>query len=249
MAPSNIFSWDYQAIEHLQCQIEQSFDRKPTEESPLLTIVDAMNLAPSETAQRGSQQYSTKEAMSHVAGSNINPIDLTQATSTISRKPLDLLNRIAIRYIHFHQDIRPPWIGTFTKLKSRSEALRLSRNPCSKSRLELDYDYDSEAEWEEPGEGEDLNSECESVTESDAEGEMDGFLDDEGAADGQKLKKGYSSRDLEPICSGLCWENEEGTCVSGLGDYRLEVIQGMQRRPPLRRTKLMDTVRNTCFAG
>jgi chromatin assembly factor 1 subunit A len=60
--------------------------------------------------------------------------------------------RNKMKYLHFAEDYRPPYFGTFSK---RSTALN-GRRPDKKDEELFNYDYDSEAEWEEEEEGEDL---------------------------------------------------------------------------------------------
>lgn len=126
-----------------------------------------------------------------------------------------------MKYIYFHEDIRPPYIGTYTKKTLKSSA----RNPFLKLRNDTDYDYDSEAEWDEPEEGEDLDSEAASDLESvDTAEDMGEFLDDE--EDGPKRKM---ILDMQPICSGICWEDENRVLPpdrTDLNSFRMVVIDG-----------------------
>jgi chromatin assembly factor 1 subunit A len=118
-----------------------------------------------------------------------------------------------MKYIHFGEDVRPPYYGTYTKSYTDKEAARLARNPASRLRQDTNYDYDSEAEWDEPEEGEDLDSEGDDDADEEAEDDMDGFLDDE---EDPQLKRRLISGDLEPISTGLCWQDGQG--VSRLND-------------------------------
>ncbi len=93
----------------------------------------------------------------------------------------------------------------------------------------MDYDYDSEGEWEEPGEGEDLDSEGEEEIESEDGDDMEGFLDDEDVADSAKAlqKRRLVTGDLEPISTGLCWEDDNNyQAHRDLAQFQLEVILG-----------------------
>jgi hypothetical protein len=40
---------------------------------------------------------------------------------------------------------------------------------------------------------------------------MDGFVDDENAPEFIKPRKGHMTNDLDPVCSGLQWEDSFGT--------------------------------------
>lgn len=88
-------------------------------------------------------------------------------------------------------------------------------DPFSRSRTDTDYDYDSEAEWDEPEEGEDILADEEDEAESlgDAD-EMEGFLDDED--DALKNKRKMTTTDLQPVSSGLCWEDHANRLVQSI---------------------------------
>ena len=145
-----------------------------------------------------------------------NPAQHPSAPST--------LEAISIKYLHFAEDVRPPYFGSFTRLQSLAAARNLSRNPISRQLPETNYDYDSEAEWEEPEEGEDLQSnDDDDEEEEDGEGEDDiaAFLDDEGAEGaglGGKRRAPLGGGDFEPLCSGLWWEDEKGRLVASIRD-------------------------------
>lgn len=83
-----------------------------------------------------------------------------------------------IKYLHFEEDVRPPYCGTWTKEVSEEKAKSVARNSSKRTLEDINYDYDSEAEWQEPEEGEDVNSDGEDDAEiEDAGDDMDGFLD------------------------------------------------------------------------
>lgn len=161
---------------------------------------------------RGLKTVPIVEIVELVNGSSDKPIDLT-SDSNASQDPLDLLQQIPMKYLHFPRDVRPPYYGTYTKPHTQLEELKLARNPFSRTLRETNYDYDSEAEWEEPEEGEDLDSECDDDLDEEGEDDMDGFLDDD---EDLQLKRRHISGDLQPISTGLCWEDVRG--VSRLND-------------------------------
>jgi chromatin assembly factor 1 subunit A len=125
--------------------------------------------------------------------------------------PITVLRSLPRKYLHFHEDVRPPYCGTVTRSLRSNETSKLRRNPIERALDNLNYDYDSEAEWEEPEEGEDLMSEDEEELESEDGDEMEDFLDDE---EDSQTKRKQLSNDLEPINSGLCWENKKGVIIS-----------------------------------
>jgi hypothetical protein len=65
-------------------------------------------------------------------------------------KEVHLDNKIRMR--KFHEDMRPAYVGTFSKKSS----IIKGRSPFSQDHALLNYDYDSEEEWEEELEGEDI---------------------------------------------------------------------------------------------
>lgn len=162
--------------------------------------------------------------------SSQRPIDLTNDTQP--HDPLDLLQSLSLRYLHFAEDVRPPYFGTYTKKRSSSSSRRLSRNPFARERDDTNYDYDSEAEWEEPEEGEDLMNDEDDEAESTGDpDEMDEFLDDEH--DEMKNKRKLITGDLLPVSTGLCWENntrkvipstERDEGASDLADMRMAFL-------------------------
>jgi len=163
-----------------------------------------------------------KDFLIQMHGSANAPIDLTGSSKR------QALRSIPMKILHFREDVRPPYQGTFTKPLSPSSAKQLARNPHYRKLPDTDYDYDSEAEWEEPEEGEDLDSEVEEDGSEDGDEDMDGFLDDED--DQIKGKRRPIVGDLEPCSSGLCWEDAshgwKAASDFDLENYRLEIILG-----------------------
>lgn len=158
--------------------------------------------------QRGLQFPSARQVVEQINGySSTQPIDLTDESPPDN--PMTLLQTLPQRYLHFAEDVRPPYYGTYSKQRSPRFSRRLSRNPFARERKDTEYDYDSEAEWEEPEEGEDIldNEDDDAESTGDAD-EMDGFLDDEH--DELKNKRKLITGDLVPVSTGLCWENDKG---------------------------------------
>lgn len=180
--------------------------------------------------RRGKQKLPTvKEILIQMQGSSSNPINLTEEkdTAEVNEKPEDILRKIPVKSLKFGEDVRPPYQGTFTRPVPERSALRLSRNPFTREIPGINYDYDSEAEWEEPEEGEDLDSEGEEELSDDGEEDMNDFLDD-ADEDQPNPKRKLIVGDLEPTCSGLCWEDENGTNPN-LSEYRMEIISGAMK--------------------
>ena len=150
---------------------------------------------------------------------------------------------LRMKLLQFHEDVRPPYFGTFSK---RSNAVS-GRRPLGKAQ-ELDYDNDSEAEWEEePMEGDDCGSADEEDEEeagpNDAEADDEdpwlvphGYLsDDERGADDDdheaagELPLPSAGTNLERrtrLCVGCHW-GAEATGHAVLGKYTFEPLVGL----------------------
>ena len=153
--------------------------------------------------------HQVKEIIARLQGTSQTPIDITGSDPTWKRTPLDLLKDVPMKYLKFAEDVRPPYLGTYTRSLSLRRSAKLQRQPFTRGLPHVNYDYDSEAEWEDPGEGEDLDSEGEEEIEEDDDEEMSGFVDD-GDADEFSRKRKPMLGDLEPSCTGLCWEDFNG---------------------------------------
>ncbi|KAI5364771.1 Putative chromatin assembly factor 1 subunit A [Septoria linicola] len=159
-------------------------------------------------AARGRRGHpNIRKIVEKAQGTSREPIDLTEESSKES--PDAILRKVDTKYLHFNEDVRPAYCGTYTKITSPGTTRRTMRNPFVRTRPDTDYDYDSEAEWEEPEEGEDLGSDDDDEADSNADGdEMDDFLDDEH--DKAKSKRKIVTAELIPESTGLCFANERG---------------------------------------
>ena len=206
LAPQTRFSRDGKGIEYAQKSIDEGLDQRRATIEPF-NAYDMLHLSPN-SGQRFPQVHAVKNIISKIHGSARTPIDLTESQSRMAiQKPTDLLKTVPMKYLKFFEDYRPPYTGTFTKLQDRRAMTKLCRRPFSRQLPNTNYDYDSEAEWEDPGEGEDLDSEGEEEAgEDEDENDMEGFLDDDV---GNTVKKRPLLGELEPACSGICWEDLE----------------------------------------
>jgi chromatin assembly factor 1 subunit A len=170
------------------------------------------------TRRTRRQQLPVEEIFNLLQGTSRNPIDLT-STSTQEEYALQLLEETPMKYLHFEEDVRPPYFGTWTKALTPQQWRHLARQPGYNLDF-LDYDYDSEAEWEEPEEGEDLVSE-DGEEEEDGEDDMDGFVDDADVS-GPAVNRGFGKNDLIPVCSGLQWEDEKGNLNPADGTEKVD---------------------------
>jgi chromatin assembly factor 1 subunit A len=245
MAPQNQFSRDEHSLKYAQARIDEGFSSSKAEGGSPPAAFDPFTLLHLSPNRRSGvyhrRRFCVKEIVERIHGTARKPIDLTESGTNSLRKPTQLLKYITTKYLKFAEDVRPPYIGTYTKITDQSAASKLRRNPFAKILPTTDYGYDSEAEWEDPGEGEDLDSEGEEEAGEDEDGdEMEGFLDDEDGAEivrAANLKHRPLNEDLEPSCTGLCWENAldpacwssaEAKVMVDLSSLRLEILSGRQ---------------------
>lgn len=161
--------------------------------------------------------------MNKVAGLSLD------SQHTQIKRTRNLLSSIPYKFLGFQEDVRPPYRGTFTRPMAPGTAAKLARAPLSRELPDVDYDYDSEAEWvDEPGDdlaGEELDTEGE---EDDAADDLDDFLDNTGQDELDKQQ----SMGMEPISTGLCWEDryarnmKDGKLYKDVCRYQMEVLRG-----------------------
>ncbi|KFY46926.1 hypothetical protein V494_00277 [Pseudogymnoascus sp. VKM F-4513 (FW-928)] len=228
LAPILRFERDEFAAQTLEQELDACLRGSKAAERPQkLDVAKAFNIPHGCYTRRGRRSVPVKQIMSHLFGGSSRPIDLTTDSQNAQIKNTRTsLQQIPYKILKFAEDVRPPYIGTYTK-QPVSGAARLARNPIKRDLPGVDYDYDSEAEWEEPGEDEeDLGSEGEDDDDADGEEDLDGFLDDadDEIANARKL---VMLGDLEPKSTGLCWEDEQGRYPSTeMRGFAMEVIHG-----------------------
>ena len=208
----------------------------PSETNPSLD--QCLQLSPIDKVPRG-RDFTATSAIMWKLYEETNILDLTRDEP--ARDPRSLLKSLPMKYIFFHEDVRPPYVGTMSKCQDAAGLRCIGRRPTEMLRQELDYDYDSEAEWEEP-EGEDLGSDGDDDEESmgDAD-ELAEFLDDEGAEDMRKSKPKHMNGEMIPFSTGICWEDKQGrqkntakTLPIDPSDFRLESLVSMSPLTRLR---------------
>ncbi|KXS98685.1 hypothetical protein AC578_1242 [Pseudocercospora eumusae] len=177
---------------------------------------------------RGIPEPNIEKIVDALRGVKNELIDLTGEVEDQSGE--GVLRKIPVKHIHFDEDVRPDYYGTYTQIRSPRRKRKVSRNPFTRARPDTDYDVDSEAEWEEPEEGdEEIGDEEDDEIDSQADaGEMDDFLDDE---DDVKIKRKAVTDSLAPESTGLCWENERGRIrhVDGIDvEEQPETMSGMR---------------------
>ncbi|KAL2371959.1 hypothetical protein RJ035_006308 [Blastomyces gilchristii] len=224
LAPPHRFERDTDSLKFACEKLDSLFKRVTSseEEAPAMTFrpSELFNMLPYKRRQGKPNGPTVREILHMMQDAASNTIDLTGDKKT--QNPGDLLKKIPMKVLKFSEDVRPPYQGTFTKRLPEQEARRLCRNPFGRIVPDFNYDYDSEAEWEEPEEGEDLDSEGEEEMSEDGDGDMEDFLDD-GDDDAVGGRRRVIVGDLEPVCSGIHWE-DEGDIDPMMSSCRMEVI-------------------------
>ncbi|KAL8898599.1 MAG: hypothetical protein Q9207_006620 [Kuettlingeria erythrocarpa] len=235
LAPGNRFERDEEGLVHMRKLLDDRLaSGLMSEDMPAkFNPHEMLRLSPYKRRKLNGHQPSVKNIVEQLHGTPSRPVDLTDSQKfQASRQPLELLKSVSTKILKFAEDVRPPYIGTYSRVQDPSAACRLCRNPFARGLPNTDYDYDSEAEWEDPGEGEDLDSEGEEEAESEDGDDMEGFLDDgeEGTKIGKRRR--LVAGNLEPTSTGLCWEDDSrDSAVQDLAAYRLEVILDNPRIP------------------
>ncbi|KAG6994100.1 hypothetical protein G7Y79_00047g083260 [Physcia stellaris] len=241
LASSNRFDRDEEGLEYARRKLDQGLDPAIDETNEFLSKELPADLPGLLHIPVGARRHprghlpTVKEVVAQIQGTSYNPVDLTTSTSQHSKStqtPLDRLKTIPMKSLKFVEDVRPPYIGTCTKLPRGVSATKLGRNPFGRVVPSLDYDYDSEAEWEAPGEGEDLDSEGEDDLEEDEDEEdMKDFVVDEDVT--EVKKRTLININTDHTSTGICWEDSRGKSRTAVGDlqpsvdmnqYRIEMI-------------------------
>lgn len=138
-------------------------------------------------------------------------IDLTSEFA--GEELMRLLSEAPIRFLHFQEDVRPAYFGTYTKMRDGAVSKKTRRNPFARTRSDTNYDYDSEAEWEADPEGEDLGDEDSEADSVDDDSELGNFIDDEDDRLKDRPKALLVAK--QPFSTGLCWEDHKGKMPPG----------------------------------
>jgi len=240
MALSNRFSRDKDGRAYVEAKIDEGLEVEVEPSNAAVVRKTAFNscellhIFPHYRHLHLPLVISVKSLVGQIRGTPQNLIDRKESQfANATQKPMELLKMVPVKSLKFAEDVRPPYVGTYTRLQDGLSISQLARNPFSRTLPETNYDYDSEAEWEEPGEGEDLDSEGEEeLGDDEDEAEMDGFLDDEEAIDARRIKRRPLLGDLEPTCTGLCWEGpktptaKNGAFALDLLMFKLDILMG-----------------------
>ena len=128
----------------------------------------------------------------------LKAVTLLQQMTTKEKTDEELQNMLSLipqKYIKFYENVRPPYIGTYSK----DFILPVSKPFCTDV-ADYNYDYDSDLEWvngeDEEGDGAEIDN-LESGEDDDedddeddgSEGEFDGFLDTDDPNNANQSKK------------------------------------------------------------
>lgn len=228
VAPVSQFTFDEAATAIITNKIDQHILNDQSPQAPI-TFDAGRFCCDASLVVRGRKVMPVREIMDEFTGNSKRPIDLTTASqhSQIKRTK-DLLARVPVKYLSFYQDVRPPYVGTYTTRPIHGAA-RIAKKPFLKELPDQNYDYDSEAEWMEDDEdADDLKSENDEDEDEDLEDadEMAEFLDDEGD-EALSSRRNVMQGDLEHTSTGLCWEDRhKKTTNVKLMPYRMEIMIG-----------------------
>lgn len=109
----------------------------------------------------------------------------SNSETTSESELLKALVSLPQKFIRFAENVRPPYVGTFSKSRDGG----IPRNdPFFRSGTGLNYDYDSEIEWvQEDEEGEDLDMDDMSEEGDDEDDDMDEFVADDDTPVARRL--------------------------------------------------------------
>jgi chromatin assembly factor 1 subunit A len=158
-----------------------------------------------------------KDIIGLLQGPASSPIGPSGEINLEHHRAMELLQNVEVKTIQFHENVRPPYHGTWTKPITAAQWRSLAVNPQLKAVDSFDYDYDSEAEWEEPEDGEDIRSQGEEDDDDlDGGDDLEGFVIEDGASG--LPKRSLFANDIVPNCTSLMWEGPSDIS-SAKGDY------------------------------
>lgn len=158
----------------------------------------------------------------------VERVQATQIDVKVLAGDYNPLAFVPYKILAFREDIRPPYVGTYTKRILPTIARKMSRKPAYRGRTDTNYDYDSEAEWEEPAADDEEILDDEMSESEDGDEEMNDFLDDE---EDQGRKRMFAG-EMEPLSSGLCFQGENyNSNVHNMEDYRMDVLHDSTQFP------------------
>ncbi|GAA6033097.1 hypothetical protein NBRC10512_001538 [Rhodotorula toruloides] len=128
-------------------------------------------LAPLTTSHRyRSHTHNLYPSPPYIVRDTVQKINDASLTTQDTSELYDLLNdrlKIKVKLLKFHEDLRPGYVGTWTK----TSVMVGARNPLGRETFHLNYDVDSEAEWEEEPDDPDAEDIGSDGGEDDVDGE------------------------------------------------------------------------------
>ena len=213
MAPLHRFQRDADALEHVRDKVDSYLSSNGQDHLPTFSASDLFHMMPFK--RRRGKQMPVKDILLMIQNQDHNDGD--------TKHLHDQLKNVTMKSLKFSEDVRPPYQGTFTRPVPERVANHLSRNPFSRALPNINYDYDSEAEWEEPEEGEELDTDEDEDMSEEGDDDMEGFVDDAEDYLSYRGAQRPVVGDMQPVCSGLCWEDENGYNPK-LQAYRMESL-------------------------
>ena len=132
----------------------------------------------------------------------------------------NLPKRMKAKYLKFHENVRPPYRGTFRKKSSKLKATQ----PFNKDSDLFDYEVDSDEEWDEGGPGESLDgSDSDGSVKDDYEIDNEFFVphgylsDDENQNEdkAQEIIENETTNDQNGRSEGKMWASRQRGCAYG----------------------------------
>lgn len=164
------------------------------------TGITLANLFPCKTAVKSETPAKYTPPIEIVNALNSSEVTESQIYSMLSHLS-------PIKYLHFYENAKPPYIGTWCSEEHQSITLS---DPLSTDNTGLNYDYDSDLEWngEEEGEGEDIDNEDDEDEDDEEieEDEMEDFVD---TNDTKKKRTKF----MGPLISINKWNDGTNDCV------------------------------------
>lgn len=133
LAPSSRFSRDKEGLSFAQKKIDESLkaleDGDVTEgQSRTFDAIELLHVSRNDGYRCPPRVHSVKDIIAEIDGAAHNPIDLTESQFAMAtKKPLDLLRKIPVKYLKFAEDVRPPYMGTYTRLRDAQSISKLAR--------------------------------------------------------------------------------------------------------------------------
>ncbi|PRQ73813.1 hypothetical protein AAT19DRAFT_15380 [Rhodotorula toruloides] len=128
-------------------------------------------LAPLTTSHRyRTHTHNLYPSPPYIVRDTVQRINDASLTTQDTSELYDLLNdrsKIKVKLLKFHEDLRPGYVGTWTK----TSVMVGARNPLGRETFHLNYDVDSEAEWEEEPDDPDAEDIGSDGGEDDVDGE------------------------------------------------------------------------------